>query len=241
MVRRSGVALLFLGVMLAACDETTAPDPKLIDGAGIRVMLPDGADSLSGVRVELWDAAHNGIPAPDCRGLLSRGVALAGASTDSCTRMSVEIHNWIGDLTRSVPDTSFHGSLAFGWDQTDNAGNSVPPGIYTIESECLDSQGSFTFSGYYYVATEAPSDSCKWILWSRDLSGAALLHAAFGPFPILGKTETVFEEQLRQVGFLSPFTVRVHADGMETFEQQVTLTEGDYTDVTVTFTPLETP
>jgi hypothetical protein len=242
MFERSGVVLLLLGLTLAACNEATEPDPNLVDGAGIRFVFPAGADSLTGVRVELWDAAHNGIPSPDCLTVSSSWLlSPAGAATDSCTRMSVEIRNWIGDMTRSIPDTAFHGSLAWGWDQTDNAGNPVPGGIYTIESQCLDSQGSFTFSGYYYVPTSAPLDGCKWILWSKDLSGSTLHEAEFGPFPPLGKTETIYEEQLRQVGFISPFTVRVLADGMEPYEQAIDLTEGKYTDVAVTFTPLETP
>jgi len=239
---QSGVVLLLLGVTLAACNETTEPDPRLVDGAGIRFVFPAGADSLTGVRVELWDDAHNGIPAPDCRSVLARGLlSPAGAAADSCTHMRVEIRNWLGEETLTIPDTTFHGSLAWGWDQTDDDGNPVPAGIYTIESECLDSQGTFTFSGYYYVATEAPSGSCQWILWSEDLLGNQLHDAEFGPFPPLGKTETVFEEQLRQVGFLNPFTVRVYANGMEPYEQQINLTEGKYTDVAVTFVPLEAP
>ena len=239
MAERYGVvACLFLGAILAGCNETTAPDPRLVDGAGIRFVFPAGADSLSGVRVELWDDAHIGIPAPDCRSVAASGwLSPTGASTDSCTRMSVEIRNWIGELTRSIPDTTFHGSLAWGWDQVGDDGNPASSGIYRIESQCLDSQGTFTFSGYYYVATEAPSDSCKWILWSADLSGAALHEAEFGPFPTLGKTETIFEEQLRQVGFINPFTVRVYADGMEPYQQLVNLIEGEYTDVAVTWVP----
>jgi hypothetical protein len=194
------------------------------------------------VRVELWDDAHNGIPAPDCRPVVASNLLMpVGAAVDSCTRMSVKIHNWIGDLTRSIPDTTFHGALAWGWDQTDDDGHPAPPGIYTIESECLDSQGAFTFSGHYYAATESPSDSCKWILWSRDVPENELHDAEYGPFPTLGKTETIYEEQLRQVGFVSPFTVRVLADGMEPYEQTINLTEGKYTDVAVTFTLLETP
>jgi hypothetical protein len=238
MFARSGVMLLFLGLTLAACNESTEPDPNLLDGAGIRFVFPAGADSLTGVRVELWDDAHNGIPAPDCRPVLVSGLlAPVGASVDSCTRMSVGIRNWIGDMTLSIPDTAFHGSLAWGWDQLDDDGNAASPGIYTIESECLDSQGSFTFSGYYYVATDAPSDSCKWILWSANISGPQLHASEFGPFPALGKTETIFEEQLRQVGFVNPFTVRVYANGMEPYEQTINLTEGEYTDVAVTWVP----
>jgi hypothetical protein len=239
MLQQTGAVLVFCCMALAACDEATAPDPNLVDGAGIRFVFPAGADSLTGVRVELWDAAHNGIPAPDCRTIASsRLLSPVGAAVDSCTRMSVEIRNWIGEKTLSIPDTTFHGSLAWGWDQTDNAGNPVPAGIYTIESECLDSQGSFTFSGYYYVAPEAPSDSCKWILWSEGVSENKLHEAEFGPFPPLGKTETIYEEQVRQVGFVNPFTVRVYANGMEPYEQAINLTEGKYTNIAVTWVPV---
>ena len=238
MVLRSGVMLLLLGLTLAACNESTEPDPNLVDGAGIRFVFPAGAEALTGVRVELWDAAHNGIPAPDCRTVLSTGlIRPVGAAVDSCTHMRVEIRNWLGEETFSIPDTTFHGSLAWGWNQMDDAGHPVPAGIYTIESECLDSQGTFNFFGYYYVATEVPADNCDWILWSADLSGSQLQEAEFGPFITLGKTETLYEEQLRQVGFINPFTVRVYADGMEPYEQEINLTEGKYTDVAVTWTP----
>jgi len=238
-------AVLLLSLMLAACNETTEPDPKVEQGAGIRFVFPAGAENLTGVRVELWDVGENAshpIPAPDCVTAPRPGLLYpAGAAADSCTHMRVDIRNWIGDKTLSIPDTTFHGSLAWGWDQTDDAGNPVPPGIYRIESECLDSQNSFTFAGYYYVAADAPSDSCKWILWSENVSGSRLHNAEFGPFLTVGKTETIYEEQDRQVGFLNPFTVRVIADGMKPYEQTIDLNEGKYTDVAVTFTPLETP
>jgi len=245
MFQRRGAVLLFLGMALAACNETTAPDPNLVDGAGIRFVFPAGADSLTGVRVELWDVGQNAgkqIPSPDCLTVTRPGLlSPAGAATDSCTRMSVEIRNWTGEMTRSIADTAFHGSLAWGWDQKDDDGNPAPAGIYKIESECLDSQGSFTFSGHYYVPTFASDDSCKWILWSEGVSGNKLHQAEFGPFPTLGKTETLFEEQVREVDFINRFTVRVYANGMEPYEQAINLTEGKYTDVAVTFTPLETP
>jgi len=239
---RSGAVLVLLGLSLAACNETTEPDPRLVDGAGIRFVFPAGADSLTGVRVELWDAGENAgtmIPAPDC--LIAAKPAFlspVGAATDSCTRMSVKIWNWIGEMTLSIPDTAFHGSLSWGWDQTDDEGDPVPAGIYRIQSECLDSQGSFTFSGHYYVAAEARSDSCQWVLWSRDLSGSQIHSAEFGPFPTLGKTETVYQEQYREVNFVNPFTVRVYANGMEPYEQTINLTEGKYTDIAVTWVPV---
>ena len=250
MFMRCGVVLL-LGLMLAACNESTEPDSNLVSGAGIRFVFPAGSENLTGVRVELWDVGENAstpIPSPDCSVVAKPGflypagvLSPASARTDSCTHMRVDIRNWVGDETLSIPDTTFHGSLAWGWDQTDDAGNPVPPGIYTIESDCLDSQGSFTFAGYYYVVSETPSDSCKWILWSENLSGRQLDNAEFGPFLTIGKTETIYEEQNRQVGFLNPFTVRVLADGMKPYEQEINLTDGKYTDVAVTFTPLETP
>ena len=223
---------------MVSCDESPPPDPNIEGGAGIRFTFPAGTDTV-GARLELWGRGYNAgpIPAPDCQGTGRSGwVSSAGVAEDACTRMSVRIRDWIGESVLSIPDTTVQTSLAWPWDQKDDAGNPVPSGIYSIFSQCLDRQGSFTFSGYYYVATEVPSDSCHWILWSRELpAGSFDRTASFGPFLPIGHTETFFQEQVRQVGFENPFLVRVLAPGMQTFEREITLLEGKYADVHVVF------
>jgi hypothetical protein len=227
-----GAAVLML-LGISACNDTPT-DPKLSGGAGIRFTFPAGTES---VRVELWDQDYSHIPAPDCPGVL-RATRLVprSDSTDFCTRMSVHIWNWIGQTVVNVPDTTFDPFLA--WDQRNDRGEPVPSGIYKVASRCLDSRGSFTFDGYYYVPTDEAS--CEWILWSKDLSPAQIAAPwSIGPFDTLGKTFAVADELLHDVTFLNPFLVRVHAARMQTFEQEIVLKEGEYTQVPVTFTPLD--
>jgi hypothetical protein len=236
-VERAGAAMLVL-MMAAACDEAPT-DPKVNGGAGIRFMFPAGVESLEGVRVELWDQDYSHIAAPDCPGSsrLARLVPQSEARPDSCTRMSVHIRNWIGQTVLDVPDTAFLGTLAWPWDALDQEREYVPSGIYTLDSRCLDSRGGFSFHGYYYVPTD--DGSCDWILWSEDLSPADVAAPwSIGPFDTLGKTWAFTEELLHEVNFVNPFLVRVHATGMRTFEQEITLDAGAYTKVSVKFVPM---
>ena len=227
---------LFLLAFLVGCDEATAPDPKLTDGAGIRFIFPAAADSLTNVLVQVWGRAHNGIPAPDCDGITSSVSLLSMLSEppDSCTLFSLEIRNWIHEVVRSETNLPFAGTMTWGWDTKDDAGLDVPGGIYKISAWCEDSRGPFTFDGEYYVPGGPGPDPCQWLLWSHWLPEAKT--SSFGPFDPRGETLALYEQLIREVGFLNPFVVRVYATGVR-FEQEITLTEGKYTDVHVELAP----
>ena len=234
-MRRFWGYFLLLG-FLGGCEEATAPDPKLTDGAGMRFFFPSSADSLTHVRLELWGRAHNGIRAPDCDGISSSVAQLMMLSEppDSCTLFSLEIRNWIHEVVRSETNLPFSGTMTWGWDTKDDAGLDVSPGIYKISAWCEDSRGTFTFDGEYYVPGGPGPDPCQWLLWSHELPEART--STFGPFNPQGETLALYEQLIHEVGFLNPFVVRVYATGMR-FEQEITLTEGKYTDVHVELAP----
>ena len=236
-MRRFWGCLLLLG-SLAACEEATAPDPKLTEGAGIRFMFPASADSLTNVRLELWGRAHNGIPAPDCEVTTTQAIdtliPLSDLEPDSCSLYSVTIRNWIHESVRTVRNIPFTGTLAWGWDGKDDAGEAVTGGIYKMFAQCQDSRGAFTFDGDYYVPGGPGPAPCQWLLWSSWLPEAKT--ASFGPFDTRGETWAYYEQLIHEVGFLNPFVVRVYATGMR-FEQEITMTEGKYTDVHVELLP----
>ena len=240
-IRALAVGLL-LGGIGAGCGEDPPTGPEIVGGAGLRVRFPAGTAGLEGVRVELWH--DNAIPPADCdtaAGSPRRVRFLPGLQPpDLCTRIRVEIWNYIAEAVRTIPDTTFEGR-AHGWDGKDDAGRDLPSGFYPTAQVCLDSQGSFTFTGHYYLWEDREAGACEWPLWIEEevsVPGDRVL--AFGPFPEVAETK-LLDDQGRVVAtvpFMNPFLVRVHAPGMETFETEVSFTARTYSEVTVTFTPV---
>lgn len=243
--RAAGIALaVFLGLG-SGCSES--PSEPVLEGAGLRIELPAGTETLEWVRVELWH--DNAVSPPGCllagpaRGALS---VYGDPPPDLCTRQSLVIRNLIGETVLAVADTPIvDGSLAWGWDRNDTNGDHVPSGYYPISARCLDSEGEFTFEGHYFVWNSREVGSCEWPLWIREMEPAPVQRVLeFGPFPLNPPAQTITVDtegnQEALVTFTNPFLVRVKASGMQPFEQEVTLVEGEYISVSVEFIPFGT-
>lgn len=238
---RVAASILVLGGLIAACSDDDG-GPEIEGGAGLRFIFPAGADTLEGVRLELWH--RNQVSPPGCLFPSSPGIRLLAASpaeVDSCTKMSVLIWNLAGKLVRDEESLPFIDRLSWPWDGIDDLGNPVPSGYYPVFSRCLDSRGSFTFRGHYYVIQDREWGTCDWPLWIEELGpGSAVSGLSFGPFPDAAQTWRLDPTGQPQslVNFVNPFLVRVHASGMKTFEEEIVLVEGFYTEVAVDLVPV---
>jgi len=61
----------------------------------------------------------------------------------------------------------------------------------------------------------------------------------YEPFPLVASHQTFDASGIPEtlVNFTNPFLVRVRAPGMQTFQAQVTLVDGEYFQISVEFTP----
>lgn len=235
-------ALLATGVGWGCSEEPTEPD--IAGGAGIRFVLPEGAESLGWVRLELWDV--NTITPPQCSRTAPAGRVLVSSMDDPlpdrCTRIEVTIWDYGSNRILFIPDTTALGGTPgqFPWDGRDDLGNDMPSGYYPTYARCLDTRGEFEFEGHYFNWESREIGSCEWPLWIQEVSpGTSGRVLSYGPFPIYADTWILDASgiPLKLVNFLNPFLVRVHAPGMETFEVEVTLVDGKYIEVPVTFSP----
>jgi hypothetical protein len=226
-----------LGLLPGCGDSTTSPD--LGGGAGIRLELPAGADTLAWIRVGLWNLGT--VSPPDCPAVSSAGGARGSRITlvaeedppfDVCTRMRVSITDFAGAQVLLLADTPYT-DLAFPWDGKDDLGDSVPSGIYPIRSSCLDSRGQYSYKGQYYVLRDEDRGECAWPLWLKRYEPAPVSRTlTLSRFPLVGETQA--GTPLKQVAFLNPFLVRVDAPGMERFEAEVSLAADTVSRVRVT-------
>lgn len=231
--------LLAVAVSFAACGEDEPTAPEIMGGAGLRVILPQGYETLEDLRVEIWH--DNAVPPPRCpSNSQEASVQAIGPQQDSCSRMSVDIWDLLGRPVRteaSVPS----GGEALGWNTLDNEGEEVNSGIYFTHQACLDSEGEWTFEGSYYVWRAREQALCQWPLLIEEVDASSSTGLVeLSPIPVLFQTVTVgfFGEILTSVTFENPFLVRVRAGGYQSFEAEVRLTEGRYTEVEVTLEPL---
>ena len=235
----SGAALVAVALGLGCADSPTQPASG---GAGLRVQLPAGADTLDWVRVELWD---DNVTVPDgCISFSAEGSGIVSPSVqppDTCTRMEVYIRNYINELVRSEPDTTaFKGGLSFPWDGLDDDGEPVPSGYYPVFARCLDSAGEFTFTGHYFNWASREYGACQWPLWIDEVARVPSNRVLeYEPFPLVASHQTFDKSGIPEtlVSFVNPFLVRVRAPGMQTFQVEVTLVEGEFSQVSVEFVP----
>ena len=112
----------------------------------------------------------------------------------------------------------------------------MPGGIYSIHLRCVQPDSAFDVVKGMYVPA-GPEDVCDWPLWSRELTSAPSSgELEVSPFPL--EIDLGAEPTVDRIQFRNPYLVRVHASGMQTFEQQVTLVEGAFTEVNISFAPL---
>jgi hypothetical protein len=155
--------------------------------------------------------------------------------------MEVFIWDYLGEEVLSIPDTTvFRGTLSFPWDGLDNDGDAVPSGYYPTFSRCLDSRGEFTFAGHYMNWESREESACEWPLWIKELEPAPTTRVlTYSPFPLITQTWLIdiIGDPIALVTFKNPFLVRVQAPGMKTFEFEMTLVDGQFTDIPVEFVP----
>lgn len=240
--------LALAGVVLvwgagSGCSEKPSA-PEIAGGAGIRFSLPAGSETLGWVRMELWDV--NDITPQQCSRTGEPGRVLLSPSDDPlpdrCTRVEVYIWDYGRNRILFIPDTVAYGGTPgqFPWNGRDDQGNEMPSGYYPTFSRCLDTRGELKFEGHYFNWESREIGSCEWPLWIQEVdpgtSGSVL---AYGPFPVVSDTRILDASgiPLKLVSFVNPFLVRVRAPGMTTFEVEVTLEDGKYIDVPITFVP----
>lgn len=234
---RSLVILLLLGALAAGCGDDP---PPTLGGAGLRLHLPPGADTLAWVQVEIWH--DNPVPPVLCSLLTTDASPTAPLSgPQACLRRSAEVRNLLGETVRRVEETPFP-DRTWAWDQRDEEGNLVPGGIYPTWQFCEEGQGA-DFSGHYYTGPRGEGPAGEWILWSRRLEGPVAATLEFAPFPehfwILWWVDDESggcAEVTPQ--FQSPFELRVRAPGMTTHHESIDLVEETFTEVTVSLPPL---
>jgi len=228
---------LALAVLLLGCSEEP---PPTLGGAGVRVVLPAGADSVQWIQVELWH--DNPVPPVLCS-LLDTNPAPHRplAEGGGCTRRTVEIRDLLGETVRHL-DESPSPNRTWAWDQRDEEGSLVPGGIYPTWQFCEEGTGA-DFTGHYYTGPREPGHEDQWILWSRRIepvpSGGRL---EFFPFPEAFWILWFVDDEIGGCAevtpqFSSPFILRVRIPGWTAFEGPVSLTDEVFTEVTVTFPP----
>jgi hypothetical protein len=211
-----------------------------LGGAGLRLELPAGADTLDWLRVEIWH--DNSIP-PELCSLLSTEATprTVLAQPGTCSRRSIEIRNLLGETVRSLEESPTP-NRTWAWDQLDGEGNLVPAGIYPTVQTCEEGTGA-NFTGHYYTTPRDDRHPDQWILWSGEIDpGAAGRRWEVSPLPeFFWITWWVDDGQdgCAQVSpqFASPFLLRVLAPGMSEFEQEISLVEEAFTEVTVVLAP----
>ena len=229
-------AVLVFGVY-SCDDEPTKP----LAGAGLRFVFPEGADTLEGLRVALLDPDQT-FPNPDCGQMAQDSRSPLPQTIGECDSTQLSITNLIREEVRrwSCPTPPETTCTSLFWDGTDEDGNPVPGGYYFLNIRCFQPDSIVSLEKGVYVAA-GPEDVCDWPLWSEEVpSVPADRTLEVAPFPI-EIPHDVGSEPVDTIRFMNPYVVRVHASGMQVFEQEITLVEGKYTDVAVTFTPLETP
>ncbi len=241
------IALAILAGLGCGNDPT---GPEIEGGAGLTLTLPPAAQGLDWLRVELW--VENGVERPLCNALRTcvRQPELLGGGDDppfdTCSRMKVQIWSLDGKRVRFEEDVACCQDgklLSYGWDITDDAGNPMPSGYYPMRADCLDSVNPFYLDpAGYIVAREREDGIPGWPVWTRELAGDEIAsQLAYGPFKTAFSTILInqFTGEETLVPFTSPFILRVHAPGMETFVQEVELIRTHITRVPVTLTPVE--
>lgn len=226
-------AVLAAGALILAWGCGKDPvSPGPVGGGGLRVTLPAGVRADE-VTVELWN--DNEVPPPTCFGFGVASAAGLPADTILCTRGSYRIRDLLGNVVLAVEDTAWAGR-APAWDGLDGSGRAVARGLYPVEWRCLDSSGDLTFTGNYYLGATEGEDACRWLLWSARPEGSGG-RATFAPFPIGFRGYSIAPDTSRveEAIFGNPYRVRVIGPDGEMFERTVTLADGEYTDVRVSW------
>jgi hypothetical protein len=232
-MRRWVVGAVLVWGVWSCNDEPTKP----LAGAGLRFVFPEGTDTLEGLRVALLDPDQT---YPIC-GQLSRfsRESMAPQTIGGCDSVHLQVTNLIGEevkrLLCPVPPETTCGNLF--WDGTDAEGNPVPGGYYLYDLGCFQADSVQVLNKGIYVP-RGPEDVCDWPLWSEEVSSLPPSgELIFASFPV-ELDLSAGGDTLDVIRFRNPYVVRVHASGMQVFEQSVTLIEGKYTEIEVTFVPL---
>jgi len=241
-MKRVGWVVLGAALIWSAsgCDDDAT---KPLAGAGIRFVFPSGADTLEGLRVALLDPDQTYPLCGEAHGMT--GTSTRPQTLGPCDSTRLIVRDILGNEIRrfacpTPPETTCNVNDLV-WDGTNSEGDTVSGGYYSYQLSCFQADSVQEVGKGIYVP-RGPEDVCDWPLWSEEVSALSPSRTLeFAPFPLQLDLGVSGADSIDVIRIRNPYAVRVHADGMQTFEQQITLVEGKYTDVAVTFTPLETP